>query len=260
MFHPSSLAYKAFQLCLALVILSGLSACKLFRKAENTNRVPAWVRVLNTTEARQLDFEGLSIQGKARISMPGSGLGNQSANYRIHIAKDSLIWIKITKLGFEGARVLVRPDSIFALDRLNRAVYRYDYSIAEEYTGLKADFGVLQDLLLGHFHPIPDSLFPVDPKVSPTTFSGEASQIQFDYQIDPTIFRLLAMTASHTQKEQASTIDYSDFESVEEFDFPMMMAIAVQSPDEMSFSFTHRKVQVNPSKLSFSFSVPASYE
>lgn len=247
--------------CLALIILSGLSACKLFKKAGPDTRTPAWVRVLDNAKERRLDFETLSIQGKGRIAMPeGSLMGNQSASYRIHMLQDSLIWIKVSKLGFEGARVLIRPDSIFVLNRINKEVYAEDYSIAEKYTGLKADFGVLQDLLVGHFHPIPRTLEPADPNGNPLIFSGESAGIAFDYEIEPDVFKLIGLMAAHTSQDQRSTITYDEFDAVSTYDFPMNIEIAVEAPTEMGFSLSHRKVQHNPANLSFSFSVPANYD
>jgi len=86
--------------------------------------------------------------GKARVRA-SSPYGRMSATLNLRMRRDSVIWATIDKLGFEIVRILVTPDSVFAVDRLNReytqaslAGFLLDY-------GVNLTFGDLQNALMG---------------------------------------------------------------------------------------------------------------
>lgn len=63
--------------------------------------------------------------------------------------KDSIIYLTISKLGIEGIRVVITPDSVKFLNHLNSSYYSGDYSFLEKMLGFKVNFYLLQAIFLG---------------------------------------------------------------------------------------------------------------
>ncbi len=74
---------------------------------------------------------------------------NTNFTAAVRMQKDSLIWASISPaLGIEAARVLVRPDSIFILDRINKKGIAKPFSYLLE-KGIPFDFVSLQEAIVG---------------------------------------------------------------------------------------------------------------
>ena len=74
---------------------------------------------------------------------------NFSINFRIR--KDSIIWASINApiIG-EIARAIITPDSIKAIERVNKKSYLYTYSDIQKLINIEVDFNTLQELIIGN--------------------------------------------------------------------------------------------------------------
>lgn len=69
---------------------------------------------------------------------------------KCRVIKDSLIWMSFSKFGFEGARVLITKDSIFAFERIERTFVRSAITEIAEIAGIDVNYHLLEDLLIGN--------------------------------------------------------------------------------------------------------------
>ncbi|MFK7969977.1 MAG: DUF4292 domain-containing protein, partial [Bacteroidia bacterium] len=118
------------------------------------------------------------------------------------------------------------------------------------------------DMLLGNFHPIPEvkNMQLADKKGNPLQFSGEAGDYRFQYDIKSPEDRLVAMRANHLTKDEFMSLLYTAFETIDNrMSFAVKGNLSVGIPDTANVSFEHTKMEVNPEKITFSFSVPSSY-
>lgn len=245
---------------LLLAGLFALQACKSSKTAvEGDNPRKGWKYTLAQSEQERLDFETLTLTGKAEVKVPTQS-SRISASYRINVAKDSLIWIRLSKFGIEAVRVLITPDSIWVMDKLSNRLEVTDFSLAEEYTGLKADFFTLQDLILGNLYVVPEHLIAEKKKGNPHIFTGSKAGMDFRYTIDTDHYKVVEIEAKNLERDQHSIIQYEDFEPTANTQVPARGTITVVAPTETSFRFNHTKIELNPSKISFKFDVPDNYE
>lgn len=87
--------------------------------------------------------------GKARIKA-NTPHERMSATLNLRMHRDKVIWATIDKFGFEVARVLITPDSVLVVDRLNKEYTRKSLqSFLLEY-GVHIGFGDLQNALIGN--------------------------------------------------------------------------------------------------------------
>ena len=106
--------HSSFLLFCITVLL--FSACK--SKEVVTNPKPksegelSKAELLDHIQENRFDFDYLVIRGKAVADKPEGG--EQHFNYKISMARDSLLLLSVSLMGIEGMKLLVRPDSIFA--------------------------------------------------------------------------------------------------------------------------------------------------
>ncbi|MEZ4685643.1 MAG: DUF4292 domain-containing protein [Bacteroidia bacterium] len=251
---------KIVHLILGLGLAFSLMAgCKSTKEATSERRLGA-AATLTAALSNKVLPDYAMITGRA-----DAGMGDQSLgfSYRIHLKKDEMIWIKVTKFGFEGARALIRPDSVFVINRLDKSYTATDYSMVKEFTGLDADFGLIQDMLFGNFHPIPKTtdLQVENKKSNPLRYVGEASGYRFGYDIESSRKRLVGMQARHSSKAEFMELLYTAFDDVSKKQSVAVKGeLIVGMPDTARVAFHHTKVDLSPGELSFKFSVPDSYQ
>jgi len=94
-----------------------------------------------------------TFSGRAKINYENGGESQEfSANIRIE--KDKRIWISITGLlGIEGARALITPDTIIAINRLQKEVRILPFADIHKLLPAKVDFATMQALIIGDVFP-----------------------------------------------------------------------------------------------------------
>ncbi len=236
-------------------------SCKTTSKAGKSSKKNQTSVVLTTTQQQNVSFEAIAIQGRAVASIPSDGT-RMSLGYRINMISDSLIWMRFSKFGFEGARVLVTPDSIFMVDRLNKTAYVGDYAPARTYLGMDATIDMLQAIFIGNFRSIPvlSELSLQRGQSSLNTFMGRMADAEFTYTIDANLHKLKEVETKNISKNLHSIIQYDDFETLNKFIIPKNGKIDVVKPDEMNITFKHNNIDINPSNLTTGFSIPDNYE
>ena len=80
------------------------------------------------------DFNYLSSRAKFKYQNGKQKLST-TANFRLK--KDSVIWVSISKLGIEGARVLATKDGVQMIDKLSKSYYVYDYAQLSQMYGVE---------------------------------------------------------------------------------------------------------------------------
>lgn len=109
--------------------LKGMSDAKLYKE----------------TVANYLDYQNINFK-KISISYEQEGK-KQEFRGSVRMLKDSIIWVSISKLGIEGMRMKLTPDSVAFIDRLHRKYMLTDYSYFNEHFNLELDFFLIQRML-----------------------------------------------------------------------------------------------------------------
>ena len=246
------------RLFLFLLLLPLAWGCKSSRSTDGELTASSWRVVEERARKEEMSFRSATFTGKALLNYPEGNMDNLSASYRITIVKDSLIMIRLIKL-IEAARIMITPDSIYVQDRINSQLITCDFALAEETVGLPADFGLLQDLLLGHYHPIPENMTVVQRRGNPKIFEGTAAGMSFRYSLDSDLAKPLALLAQDPAQERQVEILYADHQPGPSAAYPNSVSIHVTGSEELSVSLTHRKVTFDEDRSLLSFDVPSGY-
>ena len=84
------------------------------------------------------------------------------AKVRLRLKKDSLIWVSITKAGFEGIRGMVTKDSIYLLDRMKKIYRVSDFKTLSKNFNFEINFNILHSLRMVYedYAAYNDKVFP----------------------------------------------------------------------------------------------------
>ncbi len=135
-----------------LFILSILSSCKNQQQiALNNGKCFLELkssRVL-TKNLKENEFKFDRLNAKLNVESTIDSSSN-SFTVTMRLKKDSVLWLSISKLGIEGARVLITKDSVKFLNRLKNQYFKGDYAYISKLLNTELDFEMLQSLLVGN--------------------------------------------------------------------------------------------------------------
>lgn len=132
------------------VVLSCAPKKKVSTAAVGEKRVSRTERihVMNHITQAQLHFTTFSGRAKSKIVINKDSY-DVTANVRIE--RDKAIWISVSALmGIEVGRVLITPDSVKIINRLQSEFVSKPFNYLYRFTSEEMDFSSLQQLLLGN--------------------------------------------------------------------------------------------------------------
>lgn len=106
-------------------------------------------QVYSRLEANRIDFSNFS----AKIKIEANTAGNKKNEFNafLRIKKDSAIWVTVNAmLGIEAFRLMITPDTVKIMDKLNKAYRVEPFGFLHTYTNYPFDFQAIQDLLIGN--------------------------------------------------------------------------------------------------------------
>lgn len=246
---------------LVLTVILWVGSCKTVKETGMTSGLPKKLdKTFKLVQEKDPTFKTLTISGKARLDIPKEGV-NVRLSYRMNILKDSLIWIRVSKLGIEAVRVMITPDSIFAIDNLMERYVRSGFEPAPKYTGLEVDFETLQDILIGNLHLIPPRVEPRTTEIDSDwlTLSGNENGTDFTYTLSKKWLKLVKIQATNPSLLQETEITYGSFEPYGKGLMPEEGSIRVSQPEKVELDFTHSRIRIDPEKISVKFQIPEGY-
>ena len=238
-----------------IVLLGACTATKKASQTENTQTITADFLVQKLKD-QSIDYQWFEGRSKMRyIDMTQ----NRSIKTVIRMKKDSVIWMSFQLLGLEGARVMMTPDTVYVINRLNKEYYVKPLSFVEEIAKIPADFSAIQGILVGN------------PILYPTNYDLENRDSLYLLSTD-TIFNTTYKVTAETYRlkslilkdESNQKVDMA-FENYQELEtgqiFSMLRDIIMSSPTRgnASVSIEYTKVQFDVPKT-ISFNIPDSYK
>lgn len=208
--------------------------------------------------SQRLDAEWLDA--KAKIAFADNYFSVR-ATAQIRLQRDSAIWISLRKLGFEAARVLILPDSVHILDRLNNeyAIYGLDY-LGQKYN-LPASFAMIQDLLLGNAVWLGGSGRMVENGGASLILIDQTNQEELRYQLDGKNYHLQAMTYLNKPHQRSLAVTFEEYNSVlgrKQFAYFRNFKLSSEETGPVAVDIQFTQVEFNV-PTSFPFEVPGRF-
>ncbi|WP_432711907.1 DUF4292 domain-containing protein [Pedobacter sp.] len=213
---------------------------------------------LKTLTDQNLNYLTLSMTGKAQLEMNGKE-NNVSVNIRM--LKDKKIWMRVTAIaGLEVARVLVTPDSLSVLNRIDGIYLHKPFSYIHTYANKEVSFKLLQDLLAGNA--------PQDFVVENTALTFENGVWQMRGSKNSMVYQILFNTLlkaeetylHHARAEEAVKVLYGNYQKLNGQLFPSTINLnSVSYNKKVNLAFDFSKIESNV-ELDFPFTVPKRFQ
>jgi hypothetical protein len=234
-------------------------ACKSGHLARKTSLKPKSESVLmKRLLDNQVSAEWFS--GKAKLTYSDEYM-RQSFSANIRIRKDSVIWMNFKKFSLEAARVLITPDSVYILDRINDEYSIQPFEYVQRRYNLPVGFQGLQAMILGN--PVffsQNTEAGVDDQRY--VMSQKTDRYTAKYWLDGTKMLLQEFMVEDFRNHRKMSVESSDYQSLEHKQkFSYFRSFNLSHPDfgEVGLEVNFSKVEINVPK-SVTFEIPDRYK
>ncbi len=203
-----------------------------------------------------------SFSGKVKVTFEGSDGKKNDFNAFIRLQKDSVLWISINALlGIEAFRIMITPDSVKVLNKLDKKVQLRSVSFLKEITQLPFTFLELQDLIIGNPIYFDTVIVSYRKDAGRISVLSIGSLFKHLLSLDPEGFQILHSKLDDVNEIRARTADisYSDYETVNDQAFSTFRKITVSEKSKLDIEMKYKQFNFNI-PLNFPFNIPKNYK
>lgn len=214
--------------------------------------------MIQALQQKPIDFN--TFYAKVKIDYADNSNGGQATAF-IRIKKDSIIWISLNQLGIEGMRLLIRPDSVFLMNKLNRSLQMRSIRYLQELTELPVNFTELQDLIIGNpiFLDSHVSQYRNSDETVEILMAGPIFKHLITLQKPENLFVHSKFDDVSISRNRTCDITLDKYERQAGFPFSTLRKIAVSEERRLDLEMDFKNYNFNQ-PLSFPFSVPSNYQ
>jgi hypothetical protein len=272
-----SIPFRSAPLALLLVLLSALSSCKSNKKITLNNGKCLLdfknARTLATNlKTNEFKFDRMNAKLSADADVDSS---SNSFTITLRMRRDSVIWMSVSKLGIEGARVLITKDSVKFLNRLKSTFFVGDYAYISKLASTDLDFEMLQSLLIGNSVEFYDEDEKLKPSITGCQYMlgtirkkrmrkvMEGKELREPAQsiyLVPESFKIARILFYEFNPDRSFDALYGNYESQSNGQlFPMTMNYTIKASKTVKVDLQYTKIALNEEQ-SFPFKIPDNYE
>ncbi|MBS0000632.1 MAG: DUF4292 domain-containing protein [Cyclobacteriaceae bacterium] len=209
-----------------------------------------------------LDFE--NFQAKSRIDYD-DGFQNFNANVNVRIKKDSVIWLSVTaSIGIEAIRAIIRTDSIFVIDRINKEYNAFGFDSLQRKLNIPIDYNMLQSALVGNLINNREKEDRVLREGGFFLLKQNSGHFLIDNFVNSRTMKVEKVLIREQPSMNSLEINYDDFQFIGNKLLPHEHAFNISytknnynTKTELSIGFN--KVSVDDKKIKFPFNIPNKY-
>lgn len=247
---------------LGLVIALFLSACASKKIASTGSLAEKEVskrdrkNLMEEISSNTLLFETFSTKARTRLSLDDKSF---NATLNIRIKHKEVIWISANAfLGIEAARIMITPDRIQIINRLQSTYVDKPFDYIYNFTSKELSFEELEDLFVGNsldFYNNP--LNTVVARANDYRIQGSIDELLYEMIVGPE-YRL--NQTKLTEGTQTLQFDYSAYGETNLKSVPNALNIRLEAPKmKLDAELKYEDIQFDQD-LSFPFTVPERYK
>lgn len=208
----------------------------------------------------KIEFQTFSA--KVKVDFEGKDGKKSDFNAFLRLRKDSALWISVNvALGIEAFRVLITPDSVKVLNKIDKIVQLRSVSALQEMTQLPFSFTELQDVIIGN------PVFLDSTILSYKTDEGTVSLFILNeffrhmLTVNRSNYTLQNSKLDDTDPGRARTclVVYSDYQQKDNRLFSAFRKITVTEKNKLDIQMEYKQFGFNE-ELNFPFSIPKNYK
>lgn len=238
-----------------LLLLLAITACKSKRSGqavqEAVTAAASAKQRFQSLQQNDATFAELSAQGNLKADLNGQSL---SAAFNFKLQKDKQIWLSVKPmLGIEAVRVLIRPDSVFILDRINKAYLAKPFDWLSNMSQAPLSYAALQDIWMNNVG------FLDGMSVSQSTDGPlEFQQSGITYKLLPAMTPVKAAKLEVQQAQQQLSVEYLQWQEMDKQWLPTQLKMAIKGKQSGVIELNFSKFAIENGQT-YPFSIPGSY-
>jgi hypothetical protein len=216
--------------------------------------------IYQAIEKNRIDFNTFSA--KVKVDFTGSDGKKPDFTANIRIKKDSAIWVSITALlGIEAFRLLVTPDSVKLLHKLDKTVQLRSVSYLQELAKIPFTFHELQELLIGNPVFLDSNIVSYRKDEKSISLLSASDLFKHLLTVSNDDYRLLhsKLDDADVLRNRTCNISYGDYVNKNGLLFPTARSITVVEKTKLDIGLQFKQVDFNVD-LTFPFNIPRNYK
>jgi len=206
-----------------------------------------------------LDFTTFYGRAKANFNSPKAS-GN--ATVYIKMKRDSIIWVSVTgPLNIEGARVLITPDSVKIINKLEGFAQLSSIAHLQQITKLPFSFNDLQNLILGR--PVLNTTDSMGYEIKKDSITVTTANDLLTYINSFTKNNLRLgqsnFKALNNSSVTGANVFYNNYQTAGNTSFPVSRDIAVEGTTPSTLQLSFKEYTFNQ-PLDFVFTISKNYK
>lgn len=213
--------------------------------------------VLARVNERQITYNTLS---ERTVLTWDDGNSAQQFNGIIRVKRDSIIWLSLGMFGFEGARVLISPDSFRLMNKLTTEYMVRDYNYIQSWILMPVNFTMLQQIISGEKISVGEKATTVALEDSSCVLYLESDKLLEKVWVDTTSYTIKKILLKDKLLKQDMTITFDSYNSLQQKAFSYRRNIVInRDASVMKLQMQITKATVDE-ELSFPFEVNEKYK
>lgn len=216
---------------------------------------------MNDIHNKEIIFKTFSA--KIKVEYEDSKGKQPNITAYVRILKDSLIWISgyATVFNIEAFRVLIKKDSVFVLDKINKEVKLRSMDYLQEVTEIPFDLNTLQNLFVGNPVFLEDSVISykeTESKILLATL-GQYFKHLLTINKDDRLLVHSKLDDVNLARNRTADITYGEYENNNGVPFSTYREITVSEKNKLDIHLNFKQFEFNKD-LPITFNIPANYK
>ena len=215
---------------------------------------------LQEVYSKKIDYKTFSAKIKVEYEDAKGKQPNITAYVRA--LKDSLIWISgyATIFNVEAFRILIKKDSVFVLDKINKEVKLRSIDYLQEVTEIPFDFKTLQNLLIGNPIFLDDNIISYKETDSKILLATLGKYFKHLLTLNKTDHFLIHSKLDDVNivRNRTADITYGDYVNNNGVNFSTFREITVSEKNKLDVLLNFKQYEFNK-ELVIIFNIPAIY-
>lgn len=217
-------------------------------------------QVYHAIQKNKIDFNTFSA--KVKVNFEGNDGKRSDFNAFLRLKKDSVLWISINAaLGIEAFRMMITPDSVKVLNKLEKIVQLRSVGYLREVAKIPLGFTELQDLIVGNAPYLDSNIISYKNEESAISLISIGDLFKHFLTVSKNKFRLQHSKLDDVDNIRARTCDitYGQYETKNGVSFSTFRKITVSEKSKLDIELHFRQFGFNE-QLNFPFSIPRNYK
>lgn len=229
-------------------------------KPEDSDSAKSVRATFRTINEKRLAFN--TFASKVRVDYSDDRNTRLDFNAFLRMKKDSAIWVSIiAALNIEAYRVMITPDSIFIMDKLNRSIQRKPLSYLQGITQVPFDYGTLEDLIMGNPVYLDRSVVAYSDQGDRISLSTVGQSFKHYLTVAKGDLHLLFSKLDDVDmaRSRTASLAYSSYVPAGGRQFAEIRNISLAEKNKLEINLDFKQVEFD-APVSFPFSIPKNYK